>query len=300
MPPGHQYYFGGVRRAPRTFDTSGVPYGYVAGSVTDLANLAIVHTNAGRHGGTQVLSRGAVTDLQRAGPAAAGGHYGLGWRVGTLDAVNARIVWHAGATTGYHSLVVTAPDAGWAVAVQQNAWSPLRDGALNAAGFGALAIVLGGEPDPPPAEPTTVIALVVLATLATALAAGLALLARRLLRRRGPTPRRTWPVLLAAGSAAVFGLLSAAGVGLWLPHRFDLDLRHVRQFMPDLGDLAVAIIVLGLACTATATALSLRVLRDVLASRRNSDSETADRPRQSVSITSHRRHLGSSSSAGCN
>ncbi|HET9138383.1 serine hydrolase domain-containing protein, partial [Actinophytocola sp.] len=258
MPPGHEYYFGRVRRAPRTFDTSGLPYGYLAGSVTDLAHLAILHTDAGRYHGEQVLSEDAVAGLHRPGPPAAGGHYGPGWRIGTLGPVGARIVWHAGAITGYHTIMIAAPDAGWAVAVQQNAWSPLRDGSLNAAGFGVLTLALGGTPDPPPPASATT-PLLGLGAVILILTAGLILTARRLVRRASNT-HRTWPVLLGAGTAAAAGLLCATGAGLWLPHTVDLDLRHILRFLPDIGHLTITVIILGLALTATATALLVQTL----------------------------------------
>ncbi|HEU5469679.1 MAG TPA: serine hydrolase [Actinophytocola sp.] len=257
MPPGHEYYFGSVRRAPKTFDTSGVPYGYLAGSVTDLAHLAILHTNAGRYRGTAVLSQRAIAQLHRPGPVAAGGHYGPGWRIGTLNAVGTRIVWHAGAVTGYHTLVITAPDRGWAVAVQQNAWSFLHDAALNAAGFGALTLALGGEPDPP-TPPSATLPLLALGAVILILAVGLAVTAHRLLRPA--RSRRSWPTVLGATTGAMAGLMSAVGLGWWLPHAFDLDLRHILRFQPDLGHLTIAIITLGLALTATATALLIRTL----------------------------------------
>lgn len=258
MPPGHQYYFGVVRRAPHIFDTSGVPYGYTAGSVTDLAHLAMILTNTGRYGAQQVLSPTAVADLQHAGPTAAGGHYGLGWRIATLNTVGTRIVWHAGAVTGYHTILIAAPDTGWAIAVQHNAWSPLRDASLNAAGFGALTVALGGTPAPPPAQSTTTVMVLALGAVILILAAALALSVRHLTRRTAP--RRTWPTLLAATTGIATGILPAVGVGLWFPHTFDLDLRHILRFLPDIGHLAIAIITLGLALATTAAALVARTL----------------------------------------
>jgi beta-lactamase family protein len=231
MPPGHEYYVGMVRRAPRTFDTSGVPYGYLAGSVTDLANLTILHTNNGR----PVLSEGAVADLHHPGPATAGGHNGPGWRIGTLDSVGARIVWHAGAVTGYHTIVITAAERGWAVVVQQNAWSFLHDASLNAAGFGALTLALGGAPDPPAPRSAT-LPLLALGTVILALAAGLVAVVRRLALHH-PATGRIRPTVLGAAAGIVIGLVSAAGVGLWLP-----------------------IIILGLALASIAAALLVRTL----------------------------------------
>ncbi|WP_291415030.1 serine hydrolase [Actinophytocola sp.] len=240
MPPGHEFYFGGVRTAARTFDMSGLPYGYLAGSATDLAHLAILQTDAGRFGDEQVLDPGTIAELQRGGPEAAGARYGLGWRVGTLDGT--RIVWHAGAVTGYHSAVLTAPDEGWAVAVQQNVYSPLHDEALNSAAFGALTIALGGTPGPAPESSTTMVGLAGMGALALTLAGGLVWTVWRF--RRCATGRRA--VLATAGWVAL-GALSALAVGLWLPAAMDLRLRHIVRFMPDVGLLAIVVVVLGAA-----------------------------------------------------
>ena len=78
------------------------------------------------------------------------------------------IVWHAGAVSGYHTALVTAPDEGWAVAVQQNVWSPLADEQLNAAAFGALTIALGGTPGAVAESPTQTLVLAGLAALVRA------------------------------------------------------------------------------------------------------------------------------------
>lgn len=249
LPPGHEYYFGTVRPAERTFDTSGLAYGYLAGSATDLAHLALPLVDDGRFGGARFLAEDTVTDLRRGGPAAAGGRYSLGWRTGTLSTVDTPIVWHAGAVTGYHSIVITAPEAGWAIAVQQNIWSPLHDEELNAAAFGALTVALGGDPDAPPGSSTETVALAGLGALVLALAGALAWTVRRLFRRSSGRrfDRRT--VLAAAGGIGLGTL--AAVAGWWLPSVFDLQLRHVVRFMPDIGQLTLAVLVLGPALAVT-------------------------------------------------
>ncbi|MCT2586940.1 serine hydrolase domain-containing protein [Actinophytocola gossypii] len=239
LPPGHEFYFGGVRVGDAEFDTSGVPYGYLAGSVTDLAHLAMLHTNDGRFGGREVLSERAVRDLRGPGPRAGNGHYGLSWRVDTLRTVDTTIVWHAGASPGYHTVLVTAPDTGWAVAVQQNVWSPLADPQLNAAALGALTIALGGTPDPPPGSSTSTLLLAGMGALVLVLAAGLGWTARRAFRR---CSRRPW---LGAVGWGGLGAIAALGVGVWLPGAVDLTLRHILLFLPDVGQLAVAAVVLG-------------------------------------------------------
>lgn len=254
MPPGHEYYFGTVRVADRTFDTSGLAYGYLAGSVTDLAHLAIPLLNRGRGGDTRFLGEDTVAAMHHGGPAATCGRYPLGWRNCTL--MDTPIIWHAGAVTGYHTVLITAPEAGWGIAVQQNVYSPLHDEALNSAAFGALAIALGGTPDPRPGDRTETVALVGLSALALVLAGALAWSVRRLLIRR-PVRPPTWRAWLVAAGLVGLGVLSAVAVGVLLPGMFDLQLRHIVRFMPDIGQLAVAIVVLGPALAVTRLAVLL-------------------------------------------
>lgn len=271
MPPGHEYYFGAVRSADRTFDTSGLAYGYLAGSVTDLAHLAIPLLEDGRYGDTRFLTRDTVTNLRHGGPTAACGRYPLGWRNCTLTTVNTPIVWHAGAVTGYHTALITAPDTGWAIAVQQNVYSPLHDEALNSAAFGALTIALGGTPGPMPDNSADTVTIIALGALVLVLAGALAWTLRRLLVPR-PGRRPGWRTWSAAAAWAGLGTLSAVAVGLWLPGMFDLRLRHIVRFMPDIGQLAVAITILGpaLALTRLATA--------AVETRRRSPSRTVHLP----------------------
>ncbi|OLF11669.1 hypothetical protein BLA60_12105 [Actinophytocola xinjiangensis] len=233
LPPGHEYYFGTVRPAPWRFDDSGVPYGYLAGSVTDLAHLARPLL-----GGGEFLSPALRAELSRGGPRALGGRYGLGWRVGTLSGTDTEIVWHAGAVAGYHTVVIAAPERDLAVAVQQNAWSPLVDEQLNAAAFGALTIALGGTPAPVDESSTQVAVLAGVGALVAALAGAVGLGGWRLVRRR----RRSWPVAVAWGGV---GAVCAVGAGVVLPAVVGLSLRQILRFTPDLGQLAVAVVVLG-------------------------------------------------------
>lgn len=267
MPPGHEYYFGTVRTAERTFDTSGHAYGYLAGSATDLAHLVIPLLNHD----TQFLTTGTAAGLQHGGSRAAGGRYSLGWRTTTLTSAVTPVVWHAGAVTGYHTTLITAPEAGWAIAVQQNVYSPLHDEALNSAAFGALTIGPGGTPAPIPGTATEtivpvmlgVLVLVLVLVLAGALAwTFLRLLARRLGRRPG------WRAVLATAGWAGLGILPATTGGLLLPGMLDLQLRHIVRFMPDMGQLAIAIIVLG---PALALARLATLIAELIATDRHGD-----------------------------
>jgi hypothetical protein len=168
-------------------------------------------------------------------------------------------VWHAGAVAGYHTVVVAAPDQGWAVVVQQNLYSPLHDAVLNSAAFGALTITLGGIPDPAPTDGGYAWILAGLGSIALALGAGVVWTVGQI-RRPRPFRRRA---LLGAGVWTAAGLIASSAVGLWLPGAFELRLRHVLRFMPDVGHLMVAVVLLGLAL-----ALSRLVLLTVQLRRR--------------------------------
>jgi hypothetical protein len=102
---------------------------------------------------------------------------------------------------------------------------------------------LGGTPGLAPTDPTETLALVGLGTLAGVLAGALGWTVRRLVRAVRRRPGR--PAVLAAVCWGGLGILSALAAGLWLPGAFDLQLRHIVRFMPDIGQLAVAIVVLG-------------------------------------------------------
>jgi CubicO group peptidase (beta-lactamase class C family) len=246
MPPGHEFYFGAVRGAPWTFDTSGVPYGYAAGSVLDLARLATPFTDPDG----DVIAADTVAELQRGGPRVGSGRYGLGWRVSTLE--GERIVWHAGAVTGYHSIVIAAPDRGIAVAVQQNVYSPLHDEALNSAGFGAMTLLLGGTPSPVPGTSADLWAVAALGATALGLGVATVFAVRRVLRpRRGRWTPVGWTLL---------GASVAVGVSL-LPGAFDLELRQLLRFLPDVGQLSVVVMVLGGVLAAAGLAAFVRGMR---------------------------------------
>jgi CubicO group peptidase (beta-lactamase class C family) len=238
MPSGHEYYFGTVRESERIFDTSGLAYGYLAGSVTDLAHLAVPLLDHGRYRNTRFLAENTVAAMRHGGPRATCGRYPLGWRTCVLKTVGTPIVWHAGAVPGYHSVLIAAPRAGWAIAVQQNVSSPLHDEALNHAAFGALTIALGGTPAPPPGDSTRTLVLAGLGGLVALLVGGLALTVRRLTNRGA---RRTWVAAVGWGGS---GLLAAVAAGL-LPGMLDLRLGQVVRFMPDVGHLVITIIALG-------------------------------------------------------
>lgn len=165
LAPGHRYYFGRPRRHGPAFDTSGVPYGYLGASLDDMGRFAAVQLGA-RQG---VLSQQTIRRMHRGTvPVRGSQRYGLGWRDDSLDGLGVRAVWHGGATPGYQAVVVLAPDKRLGVVVQQNVYGIHHDELLLSAGFGALRILLGAEPEPGAVAPwygRTLAALVAVAAL---------------------------------------------------------------------------------------------------------------------------------------
>lgn len=184
VPRGHSYFFGQVVAADTHYDPAGASYGYLGGTVRDLARFAAAHLGGGTYDGERVLSPASVAQLHR-GTADSGGtqRYGLGWRDDTRnDDLGTRTVWHTGGAPGYHAMVVLLPGADRAVVVLQNAYGYFQAADLNAAGFGAARILAGGDPEQPPGDAPYTAFLAALAAVLTLTTAATAWTARR---RRG-------------------------------------------------------------------------------------------------------------------
>lgn len=134
MPPGHRQFFGRSVAFDDPYDLSGLPYGYIGGSVTDLA--AFGRFALAGEGGDGMWSPQPGT----------GGRYGLGWSIGELPGTGERMVWHSGATRGYQSMLILLPGKGIAVALTQNTYSEARAEQLLDAAFDAARISAGYEP----------------------------------------------------------------------------------------------------------------------------------------------------------
>ncbi|GAB2586962.1 hypothetical protein Aab01nite_50830 [Paractinoplanes abujensis] len=214
LPAGHRYWFGHPRPFDRGYDTSGVPYGYVAASLDDMARFARDHLG-GRH------------SEMHTGQTAGG--YGLGWRDTRTDGT--RTVWHAGATPGFFAHVVLLPDADLAVVVLADSYSLARDGALTGLGFNVARMIQGKAVQPAGGDPLFGLTLLVLVVVAVLL---VALLVR--------------PV---ASVLAVVGCLGLAGaVTLGLPVLLGGDLGLALLWAPDLGWAAVVVAILAILAAA--------------------------------------------------
>jgi len=250
IPAGHRYYLGHPRRFDPPFDGSGISYGFLAASLSDLTHYLVAQLDGGRYGDRRVLSPAGIAQLHAGQVDTAGtGRYAMGWRDDVLSGPGDRVVWHAGATAGSFGQLLVLPDAELAVAVLANSYSLALDAPLVAAGFNVVRILRGGAPVAARADQTLAR---VLAGLLVAVALLLALVAWSLVRtvrhvgiargrRAGTLPTRgralAGTLLWVAACVAL-----AAGAGWGLPALWDgAGLAQVLLFAPDVGHALVAV-----------------------------------------------------------
>ena len=252
LPDGHGYAFGQpVRLTPR-FDQTGPSYGYLGGTVDNLAHFAEAQLNGGRYGSAQVLAPASVdlmhhgtrqvTDAQR---------YGLGWRDDTRVAgPGVRAVWHAGASPGYQAMIVLLPDLDRGIVVLQNSYGYFHDNQLAATGLQAARLLAGGQPDDVPGDVTYPALLATLVVLLGATVGATAWTVYRTTRPKGK-PSRRGRVLLGTTAWTGGGLAMAYVAGVLVPDLFGVPLSTVRLWAPDVGWLLTAITTSGLVLATT-------------------------------------------------
>ncbi|MEE6258279.1 serine hydrolase domain-containing protein [Plantactinospora sonchi] len=154
IPAGHRYYVGHPRRFAPPFDGSGVSYGFLAASLTDVTHYVMAQLNDGRYADRSVLSAPGVAQLHTGLAGTSGtGRYAMGWRDDTLSGTGERIVWHAGATANFFGHIVLVPGSDLAVVVLGNSYSLAMDPPLTSAAFNAVQILRGGTPVTAEADP---------------------------------------------------------------------------------------------------------------------------------------------------
>ncbi|MER7335723.1 MULTISPECIES: serine hydrolase domain-containing protein [unclassified Micromonospora] len=244
LPAGHRRYLGQPQGFDPPYDTSGVPYGYLAASLADLGHFAVAQLDGGRFGESRLLSAAGVAQMHH-GQAAigSGGRYALGWRDTTLDGSGARLVWHAGATPGYFAHVVLVPDSELAVIVLANIYHPAADPALASAGFDIARIMLGVPPDPASNDTVLLSVAPVLFGVAGLLLLVLVATVVRGVRRHRAGPSPGGQALVAAVAWAV-GWAALSGVVLGVLPSFLGGLEALMLWTPDVGHAAVAVAVL--------------------------------------------------------
>ncbi|MFE0173630.1 serine hydrolase domain-containing protein [Streptomyces sp. NPDC059002] len=260
LAPGHRYFFGHPESFDPPYDASGVPYGYVGADIDDLSKFAVAHLGGGDAAARAVVSPAGLREMHKGTiPVGTSHRYGLGWRDDSFE--GERVVWHGGATPGYHGTVVLAPERGLAVVVQDNAYSPQRDELLNATALGAMHILLGGRPPAASTDPMLDALLITVTATTAVLALGLLWSLFRLFRpsRRRARGRRR---IVVGGVVAVVGLLALAATAVYiLPRQVTVDLSEILLFVPDSGRLLIAVGALATALAAVRCALTVRALR---------------------------------------
>ncbi len=227
IPDGHRFVFSRPVSFATPFDPAGVAYGYLGGTLDDLAAFA----------------RASLADdslLDGAVPTGDGRSYGLGWRRWTIEGTDIPMVWHGGAVPGYSAQVILLPDH--AVVVTANAYGTFQESALLDIGFGIAARTLGHEPAATRGEPFYPAILVGLGALVTI---GLAAVARSIYRLARPAAmsRRRAVVNLTVWLLAL-GVV-VAGLGVALPSNAGVELPQLILWVPDIAGLVYAVLVLG-------------------------------------------------------
>ncbi|RSN49012.1 serine hydrolase domain-containing protein [Actinomadura sp. WAC 06369] len=240
LAPGHQYLWGIPTATAGEYDPHGAAYGYMGGDLDDLAAFASSQLRD-----DSILKPESLQQMRKESKPGTG--YGLGWRVGGLDAPLQNAIWHTGGTPGYSAMLFLLPERDVALVLQQNLYGLLQDGPVMQVGFGAARILAGGEPGDTPSA--TVHHATVWGLTALALALLLAT-ARSVAVARRPRPsRRATAAWCLAGLAP--SLLLAGVVTL-------IDLRRLWAWVPDA---TLALCVAAAAGAATALLRTVRALR---------------------------------------
>ncbi|SFY23789.1 serine hydrolase domain-containing protein [Streptomyces atratus] len=262
VAPGHRSVFGTPVRFDAPYDTAGVPFGHVGGSLRDLTRFVLAELDGGRLDGRRVLSAKGTAETQRGHVDGSVGRYGLGWSVGTLKGTGERMVWKDGALPGHHAMVVMLPDSDRAVIVLQNAYHQLRAQEFGDAAFGAAQLLSGATPRATPTDPLAIVLPWTTAGLAAALLLCLAAPAlRRLPRRRTAARARSRRRIALTTTASVAATLTLAALLWWLPSTLGGTPAMALLWIPDVGWSLVTAVVLALLLAAERTALGAWDLR---------------------------------------
>jgi CubicO group peptidase (beta-lactamase class C family) len=264
LPDGHGYAFGQpVRLTPR-YDQTGASYGYLGGTVTDLARFAMVQLSEGRRGSTQVLDPASVELMQHGTVRVTDAqHYALGWRDDSRVAgPGTRSVWHGGASPGYQAIVVLLPEQNRGIVVVQNIYGIFQDRQLAATGLHAARLLAGGEPEDISGDGTYPALLTVLVAVLVAAIGATGRAAYRTLRPT-TTPARRRRILIGTASWTLGGLTLAFLAGILVPTTLGVNLSLIRLWSPDIGWLLTAIAVAGLVLAATSLAAGCLRLRPI-------------------------------------
>nr|WP_162606491.1 serine hydrolase domain-containing protein [Jiangella asiatica] len=237
VPDGHAYAFGRPITVTSHYDVAGPSYGYLGGTVEDLARFTMDQL-AGHHGGSRVVGPDSIADLHAGTAAVSDGHdYALGWRVDDRNSdLGTTTIWHGGGAQGYQAMTVLLPELDLGLVVLQNIYGIFQDGELAGTGLEAARVLAGGTPEPVGSDPSYGVALgalgAVLLAVATALGWAIHLLLRsRAVRVSGAGVPRGGDRAARGGREPPFGAALCAG------RRLDADRGHRRGVGAGRGPL---------------------------------------------------------------
>lgn len=257
LPPGHQLLWGIPSAIVHGVDDHGASYGYLGGDLSDLAAFASLQLRSGKTAdGRTVLTPASVRLMREEGrlqPTGTGTGYGLGWRIGGLDAPLGNAVWHTGATFGYSAMVFLLPERNLALVLQQNLHGLLHDGAVMQVGFGAARLLAGGTA--PSSASASSYYLTVWGTTALALALIAATGRSALLLRRPAAPASALRRITVTAAWSLAGALPCIA-SAWLAHRMGLHV--LMNWLPDFFIALTAATIAGAATMALRLTLALR------------------------------------------
>lgn len=244
MATMHQYFFGRVVPVDYLpYTRRGLPSGGLVSSAADLGRYIRAMLNGGALEGTRVVSAEGVQELFRPQAQFQGGvFYGLGWFVSGVEA--SRRVFHGGDGEGFTGTVSFIPGEDWGYVLLINAISYSSGPNVFQLKQGVEETLRGEEAAA--VDRTVMIApVIVLAALLLVQLIAAARTVFLLLRwRRQPDrrPRKAW---VRWGWHLAVPLLASAAVAVavlvLLPAAFEIPLRGILLFAPDVGYLVVAI-----------------------------------------------------------
>ena len=229
LAPGQRTLWGLPAPVAPHVDDGGAAYGYLGGDIEALSAFAELQLSPD----PAVLDADMLAEARTGTAPLSSGSYGLGWREVPVSGLEEPVVWHGGSSPGYVAIVVLLPERERAVVLQQNTYDHLRDGEIQAVGFGLAHLLTGGDsPTEPGADPMRL--AVVWGSAAATLLAGAGVVVGIGDLRRGYA-RRRW----SAGLWSGFGVAAVAGA-LWLALG-----PGTRQALLVVPDVAVAVLVAG-------------------------------------------------------
>ncbi|QSB05336.1 serine hydrolase domain-containing protein [Natronoglycomyces albus] len=232
---GHSYAFGQPVSVKSPFDEAGASYGYMGGTITDLAGFAKFVLNEGSVDGQQVVATESVATMLEGSAEIHRAHmYGLGWRDDERNRdLGTSTYWHNGAVPGYTTFIAVMPEHDTAIVIMQNIFGHFQDVQLLQTSLNATRIAAGGEAGPDSGRATYASTLAILAVVLLGFATILAWSIRRLTRPLSNNERRWLLYVWTIGWALVGSALTWAI--LWFPTTMGVRLAMVRMVAPDMG-----------------------------------------------------------------